>query len=310
MSGATDDERTTNGRGTQMPAVKIISKGQLLAIKGALNPKAHADPLTIPNFGPSGGFYVSVQLRPLERAEIWRNGRHAGTARAPVGGVNFFDMRERWRALVYGAFHSVTFSVPAVVLEADEDALTTASLPAIDVARVDPTLRHLALALTPAFARPSEMSQLFAEHLLETVRQHLRHVYGRGPILAQRPHGGLAPWQGRRISERLRAALDGEISNAELAAECGLSPGHFAKAFRQSFGLPPHRWLMRERVRRAMELMEGTTLPIDQIALACGFFDQAHLTRVFRAMIGHTPAAWRRDRGHNGAADGGAQSAR
>ncbi|SDG32832.1 helix-turn-helix domain-containing protein [Pelagibacterium luteolum] len=304
MSGAAKNgDKTPNARAVGVPAVKIIDKGQLLAIRGALTLPAGGEPISIPSFGPSDGYYVSVQLRPLRRAEVWRNGRHVATVNAPSAGVHIFDMRERWRALIYSSFQSVTFSLPRTVFAGEDDGTARTALPEIDIGLIDPTLRHLAMALTPAFARPSEVSQLFAEHVLEAVGQHLRRAYGEISFSELQPTGGLAPWQKRRASDMMRAALDGEISNADLARECGLSPGHFAKAFRQSFGLPPHRWLMRERVRRAMDIMTGTALPLDEIALACGFFDQAHLTRVFRVMVGHTPAAWRRDRGRGGSGD-------
>ena len=61
-------------------------------------------------------------------------------------------------------------------------------------------------------------------------------------------------------------------------------------------GTPPHRWLLRQRVRRAGEMLERTDESISVIAASCGFADQSHLTRVFHAMVGSSPAAWRRQR--------------
>lgn len=59
-------------------------------------------------------------------------------------------------------------------------------------------------------------------------------------------------------------------------------------------GEPPHRWLISQRVRRAREMLEKTDESISLIALNCGFSDQSHLTRLFHAQTGYSPAVWRR----------------
>jgi AraC family transcriptional regulator len=90
--------------------------------------------------------------------------------------------------------------------------------------------------------------------------------------------------------------LTADIPVAELANRCGLSRSHFARAFKASMGVPPHRWLMRHRIERCQELLASSNESIAEIALHCGFADQSHLTRVFHAVTGLSPAAWRRQR--------------
>jgi AraC family transcriptional regulator len=107
---------------------------------------------------------------------------------------------------------------------------------------------------------------------------------------------GLAGWQLDLAVRLLRSDLSGDFPVGELASRCGLSRSYFARAFKISMGLPPHRWLMRHRVRRAQELLIRANESIAEIALSCGFADQSHLTRVFHAVIGVSPAAWRRRR--------------
>jgi AraC family transcriptional regulator len=85
----------------------------------------------------------------------------------------------------------------------------------------------------------------------------------------------------------------------QIAAECGLSRSYFEKAFKASLGTPPHRWLVRQRIRQAEEKLEQTNDSVSSIALSCGFTDQSHLTRVFGAIVGSSPAAWRRQRKAN-----------
>ena len=106
--------------------------------------------------------------------------------------------------------------------------------------------------------------------------------------------GGLAPWQERRAKELINANLDGKLPLSQLAEECGLSARHFARAFRQSIGVPPHRWLLSRRVERAKDLLRDRALPLAEVALACGFSDQSHFTWMFTALVGLSPGLWRR----------------
>ena len=106
----------------------------------------------------------------------------------------------------------------------------------------------------------------------------------------------LAPWQIRRAIQLLQAAISAGCSVETLAGACGLSPSHFAHAFKASTGVPPHRWLLLHRVHCAREMIECTNERLSAIALNCGFADQSHLTRAFRSVIGTSPAAWRRER--------------
>lgn len=107
---------------------------------------------------------------------------------------------------------------------------------------------------------------------------------------------GLAGWQRDLAIRRLLGNLTEDFPVADLAGCCGLSRSHFTRAFKNSMGTSPHRWLVRERVRRAAELLERTDDSIAEIALSCGFCDQSHLTRMFHAIVGVSPAAWRRQR--------------
>jgi len=104
----------------------------------------------------------------------------------------------------------------------------------------------------------------------------------------------LTPLQERRVTSRLLDDLAGDTSLSELAALCGLSRSYFIRAFKQITGMPPYRWLLMQRVKHAKALLRGTKLPIAEIAVACGFADQSHLTRVFSKAFRISPAAWRR----------------
>ncbi|HET6234253.1 MAG TPA: AraC family transcriptional regulator [Acetobacteraceae bacterium] len=110
---------------------------------------------------------------------------------------------------------------------------------------------------------------------------------------------GLAPWQVRRVRAHIEAHLDSPIRIADLAALSRLSASYFSVAFRRSFGVSLYQLLARLRVERARTMMLSTGQPLSQIALACGFCDQAHLSRQFRRVTGSTPLGWRREHGND-----------
>jgi transcriptional regulator GlxA family with amidase domain len=95
------------------------------------------------------------------------------------------------------------------------------------------------------------------------------------------------------VCEYIEAHLEENISVQVLADIAGKSMYHFARAFKQSQGLPPHEYLMLLRVRRVQELLAETNLPLAEIALACGFSDQSHCARRFREQVGLTPSRYR-----------------
>ncbi len=128
-----------------------------------------------------------------------------------------------------------------------------------------------------------------ADRYLEQATRLLRGESSVGPV-----PGGLAPWQARVVREHIMAHLSGRLSVRDLASVARLSHRHFARAFKASFGLAPHAFVMGRRVERAKELILDSGLPLSEVALACGFSDQSHLTRLFSRVEGVTPAAWRR----------------
>jgi AraC-like DNA-binding protein len=92
------------------------------------------------------------------------------------------------------------------------------------------------------------------------------------------------------IREHLHAAL----TLRELAAVAHLSPYHFARRFKESTGLPPHRYVIARRIERAQQLLRGgDELSLAQVAARVGFWDQGHFTRHFKRLIGVTPKRFR-----------------
>jgi len=106
--------------------------------------------------------------------------------------------------------------------------------------------------------------------------------------------GGLAPWQVNRLRRYINERISYTISLEELALQVKLSTSYFSAAFKNSFGISPHNFVIQRRVECAKEKMLNSNARLCEIALDCGLSDQAHLSRLFRRMTGTTPSAWRR----------------
>lgn len=133
------------------------------------------------------------------------------------------------------------------------------------------------------------------EEIAEVLRIAAVHPQVHAVGIDPRPvRGGLAPWQMRRTAQILNEGLGSKVTLAHLAVECGLSVAHFARAFKQTTGRRPHRWLVEQRVEHAKRLLVTSALPLAEIAAICGFADQSHFTRVFSQLVGSGPSAWRR----------------
>jgi AraC family transcriptional regulator len=104
---------------------------------------------------------------------------------------------------------------------------------------------------------------------------------------------GLAGWQRRRVADYVEENLAAPIPLATLAAIARLSPFHFARSFKRSFGMPPHRYHTCQRLERAKILLSSGTMSITEIALNVGFGDTSAFTSAFRRYVGVTPSTFR-----------------
>ncbi|MGE1153132.1 helix-turn-helix domain-containing protein [Pseudomonas sp. ICMP 460] len=105
--------------------------------------------------------------------------------------------------------------------------------------------------------------------------------------------GGLAAHQRRLLVDYIDHHLQDPISLSQLAAMCTLSEYHFARMFRQSFGLPPHQYLLARRLARAQSLLRSGALALGEIAWLCGFASASHFSQRFRQAMGATPGEYR-----------------
>jgi AraC family transcriptional regulator len=109
--------------------------------------------------------------------------------------------------------------------------------------------------------------------------------------------GGLAAWQRRKAVAYIEERLAESISLASLAQLVGLSACYFCRAFRQSFGMPPQRYQLTQRVERAKALLAKHAASVTDVGLSVGYNDASAFCTAFRRVTGLTPSAYRRSLG-------------
>lgn len=244
-------------------------------------------------------YLVSLMLKSLDHHEVWENGRPCPRHSISVGEFHLRDLKIEQSALVEQPHHSLQFYLPRAALDeiADEnEARPIGELsyqPGVPFS--DPIVRSLGSCLRIVFERPQEVNRLFLDHVTLALGTHLAQTYGDLEPGSRLRRGGLTGWQERRAKDYLSANLGGEGSLKEIAAQCGLSPSHFSRAFKETVGIAPHQWLIRKRIEVAKAFLKVPSLSLAAVALKCGFADQSHFTRVFTRIVGISPGAWRRN---------------
>jgi AraC family transcriptional regulator len=160
----------------------------------------------------------------------------------------------------------------------------------------DQAVWDTALKLKAEVGNSAPGSRQYAEALSlvlvhELIRLERTTADGARPL-----RGGLPAWQQKRVEEFIQEHLAEEISLTALAELVELSLYHFARAFKQSFGTPPHRYHMARRMDHARSLLQRPALSVTQVGLQLGFRETSSFTRAFRNFTGLSPSEYRRHR--------------
>lgn len=160
----------------------------------------------------------------------------------------------------------------------------------------DRAVWETALKLKAQIGGSDPGSRHYAEALGLVLMHELVRSERTASASAKQLRGGLPMRQKKRVAEFIDEHLAEDIPLAALAATVDLSVYHFARAFKQSFGAPPHRFLMAARMDRARSLLQRPALSVTQIGIQIGFRETSSFTRAFRKSTGLTPTKYRSDR--------------
>jgi AraC-like DNA-binding protein len=242
-------------------------------------------------------FILSLRRDDLPAHELWLGGRSVPVVPFPKGMISLVNLALDPTHYPRSSYDRFSFYLPRDTFDRLADDLGGSRIEALAISpgigTNDPVIANLSSCLLAAIERPEQLSTLFVDHVVMALHTHLAQRYGGMRMPRTSGSGRLTPWQLRLARDTIDAHLGEGISLAQVARDCGLSVSHFARAFRCSTGIPPHRWLMQRRVDRAKDLMRATSTTLTEVAFACGFCDQSHFTRAFLQATGKTPSQWR-----------------
>ena len=157
----------------------------------------------------------------------------------------------------------------------------------------DPIVTAAVAAITREAQQQTLGSGLYVEAVATQLVVHLLRNYASVTFREPSGKGRLSPSQVRRLTEYIDSRLHEQLNLETLAAVAGVGVWTFTRHFREFFALTPHAYIIEQRVDRARRLLTQSCMPIKEVASACGFADQAHMTRVFQTHLRTTSATLR-----------------
>jgi AraC family transcriptional regulator len=155
----------------------------------------------------------------------------------------------------------------------------------------DPRIEHLLWALKVELEADEPQGRLYADSIGVALASQLVRRYASAT--SRVPSGGLPKRRLRRVLAHIDERLTSDLSLAEIASVAGVSASHLKLLFKQSVGVPVHRYVMKRRVDRAAELLKHGRAPLADVALQAGFANQSHMARCLRRSLGVTPKVLR-----------------
>jgi AraC family transcriptional regulator len=246
---------------------------------------------------PEEAFSFHVPLSAPFFSNLWTAGRRREVPDLRPGDAQLIDLRDNPVVGLDTPFDSLRFYIPQMALDemANEAGISRVKgLYAPNFGGRDLVMFGLAQALAAAMEQPNDGTAMFSDCIALAFFAHIVRAYGGVAAGRRNACGGLASWQLQRARDFINANLANDPSISQVANECGLSTSYFVRAFKQATGVPPYRWLTKQRVERAKELLRDPSRELADIAQLCGFVDQSHFTRVFSRSEGYSPGRWRR----------------
>jgi AraC-like DNA-binding protein len=244
-----------------------------------------------PGSKPTGLYHVVVHAADCQLTAI-HNGRLRYSGYLPANTIQFSRPDEEVHCTGHGSIRFLTVCFTSDFLARHLYSLLVNSdvVELRDVrSTVDVGLAQLAQAYEAISLRGMPVTQLYFDTIRRAMldRIVLRH--------ASRPvRRGLSeilvPAKARRVIDYIESNLACDLQLVELSTVAGISRSHFARAFRNTIGMAPHTFVLQRRLARAVELLTPRTRLVREVAARCGFADQAHLTRAFKAQFGHPPS--------------------
>ena len=246
---------------------------------------------------------VALAPTPVDRWRARIAGQDVGVSHSIAFATTVIDLMKPMEMWAAGPFDYLHYYVSRDLLDrvaADNRIAPVDSFRMVFFER-DLVIAQLTKAILSQVRNREPLNMLALEDVSLLVSTHLLQHYGNGKGTL-RAQAGLETWQKIRAEEMLHAHLEGEIRIADLATACQLSPSHFSRCFRQSFGTSVHQWLIKLRIETAKSWLREPELSLSEVGFRSGFCDQAAFTRAFTTLEGTTPFRWRKLNGRGAVA--------
>ena len=214
-----------------------------------------------------------------------------------VGSVAIIPAQvEHWSAWKgIGRFMMLSI-LPEAIAQIDPDVVNSdlvELIPTFAKAKPDPLIYGIGMALKQSLENNSGKDGFYIEHLSNTIYAHLLQHYCTRQVRFKGCAGGLSSLKLKQTIEYINDNLDKGIKLKDLASEINISQYYFSRLFRESIGISPHQYIIKQRVEKAKMLLVNTQLPLADLALQCGFSSQSQMTTHFRKLVGTTPKKYR-----------------
>lgn len=157
----------------------------------------------------------------------------------------------------------------------------------------NPQIEQIGMMLLAELKNEGLAGRLYVESLTNVLAVHLLRNYSTVQTCVTRYDAELSDRQLLQVTDYISDRLADEIKLSDLAQLLGISQFHFSRLFKRSVGVPPHQYLLQQRLERAKHLLKHTELSVMEIALLCGFSSHSHLGKWFRRYTGMPPKAYR-----------------
>ena len=153
----------------------------------------------------------------------------------------------------------------------------------------DPLISAVCQALLGEVINGAAAGRIYAETLGAALAVHLADRFSHRRIPPAQGNALRSRREVRRAIEYIHANLGRDLTLMDMAGAVSLSPFHFSRVFKQSTGVSPYQFVLRQRIQRAKELLMSGAETIADVALRVGFCDQSHFTAQFKRACGVTP---------------------
>lgn len=227
----------------------------------------------------------------------WRSGRKLHRTVIRTGGMHLIPPGPERSLIEHDQTDCIVLSMePAFLRRSLADSLPDENLELVEkFAFEDTQISRVLKALHAEVKLGAPNGKLFAESLATALAVYLAQQYSAAAPRIESRRSGMPPPRLDRVLGYIGDNLAENLSLSALADVAGMNLFYFARLFKQSTGVSPHRYVLDQRIHRAKQLLRNSPITIFEASVRTGFVDQAHFTKVFRRLVGTTPTEYRRE---------------